>query len=58
MMKQYYPLATLSLWGKFKHLEGGDIMVAAALTKSRPDMRDATFIQYEALADKFAHQRR
>ncbi|EGO05151.1 hypothetical protein SERLA73DRAFT_149375 [Serpula lacrymans var. lacrymans S7.3] len=45
-------------WGKVRHLENRDTMVAAALTKAHGDMQDATFVRFEALVDKYPHQRK
>ncbi|KAH7913072.1 hypothetical protein BJ138DRAFT_1124709 [Hygrophoropsis aurantiaca] len=43
-------------WGKVRRLEGGDTMVAAALFKVQSDSRDATYVRYETLVDKYARQ--
>ncbi|KAG2144560.1 hypothetical protein DEU56DRAFT_732604 [Suillus clintonianus] len=43
-------------WGKVRRLDGGDTMLAAGLISHQRDSRDATFVRYETLVDKHAHQ--
>ncbi|KIJ70560.1 hypothetical protein HYDPIDRAFT_184816 [Hydnomerulius pinastri MD-312] len=45
-------------WGKVRRLQGGDTMHAAALVKRSEDSRDATYVRYETLVDKYARQKR
>ncbi|KAI0052945.1 hypothetical protein FA95DRAFT_1482442 [Auriscalpium vulgare] len=48
--------AQLEQWGKIRRLEGGDMMHARALVPERG--RDASYVRYTALVDRFARQRR
>ncbi|KIJ65988.1 hypothetical protein HYDPIDRAFT_87730 [Hydnomerulius pinastri MD-312] len=56
-VKRYISQADIEQWGKVRRLDGGDTMVAAGLAQVQQDSRDATFIRYEALVDKYARQR-
>jgi hypothetical protein len=44
-IRQHVSANRIEQWGKVRRLEGGDTMVAAALTKERSDNRDATFVR-------------
>ena len=47
-MKEIQPhlwMATLSQYGKVRHLDGGDVMNASALVPCSDDRRDATFVR-------------
>ncbi|KIJ64977.1 hypothetical protein HYDPIDRAFT_89555 [Hydnomerulius pinastri MD-312] len=50
--------AQIDQWGKVRRLDGGDTMHAAACIGAREDMRDATYVRYETLVDKYARQPR
>ncbi|EKM74272.1 hypothetical protein AGABI1DRAFT_95753 [Agaricus bisporus var. burnettii JB137-S8] len=47
----------VSQYGNAFRLENGDCMVAADLVNTREDTRDASYIKYVQLVDKFARQR-
>ncbi|KIJ60585.1 hypothetical protein HYDPIDRAFT_98351 [Hydnomerulius pinastri MD-312] len=50
--------AKIEQWGKVRRLQGGDTVHASALVNAREDTRDATYVRYEALVDKYARQPR
>lgn len=48
----------IKTWGKVRRLDGGDTMHAAGVIKPAQDSRDATFVRYETLVDKYARQKK
>ncbi|KIM59027.1 hypothetical protein SCLCIDRAFT_27607 [Scleroderma citrinum Foug A] len=49
---------SVQTWGKVCRLDGGDTMHAAGVIKPTQDSRDATYVRYESLVDKYARQKR
>ncbi|KAG1906659.1 uncharacterized protein F5891DRAFT_941884 [Suillus fuscotomentosus] len=56
LVRQHVKEVYIEQWGKVRRLDGGDTMLAAGLVSSQHDSRDATFVRYETLIDKFARQ--
>ncbi|KAH7904628.1 hypothetical protein BJ138DRAFT_1018871 [Hygrophoropsis aurantiaca] len=56
-IRRYIKPDSIEQWGKVRRVDGGDTMVAAGLAKTQGDSRDASFVRYETLVDKYARQR-
>ncbi|KAE9392020.1 hypothetical protein BT96DRAFT_959417 [Gymnopus androsaceus JB14] len=56
--RQFLHTADIQRWGKVRQLEGGDDMNASSLVTAAEDRRDATYVRYEMLVDRFAHSRK
>ncbi|EPS95762.1 hypothetical protein FOMPIDRAFT_65211, partial [Fomitopsis schrenkii] len=50
-------LDQITEWGKLQILNGGDRIRTTSLGGVRADSRNASFVRYESLVDKFANQR-
>ncbi|KAH9930109.1 uncharacterized protein B0H18DRAFT_873442 [Fomitopsis serialis] len=48
---------TITQWGKLQILGGGDLVRSTTLGGIREDSRNASYVRYESLVDKFAGQR-
>ncbi|KAL7280964.1 hypothetical protein ACG7TL_005913 [Trametes sanguinea] len=54
--RRYIP-RILHQWGKVQRVDGGDMVHAADLVPRSEGGRDATYIRYQLLVDKYAHLR-
>ncbi|KAH9917212.1 hypothetical protein B0H21DRAFT_702860 [Amylocystis lapponica] len=55
--RKYVP-HVLSQWGKVQRIDGGDTIHASELVAMNENSRDATYVRYQLLVDKYATQRR
>ncbi|KAJ2924138.1 hypothetical protein H1R20_g12962, partial [Candolleomyces eurysporus] len=56
---QILELSTIDMWGRLKRLGEGDTMLASEVVRQKSeDRRDATYVRYEQLVDRYANSRK